>query len=263
MFYFEEIDGKKILKSDLINGVEAFFTTRDLCICDKKGVNDATDQNKNSKILNQVQNDRIFEIDNNKKIIAEYLKIDEKNLISPTQTHSANIDVAIETRHDYPDCDALILTQKNLGIFLNFADCTPIILYDKKQNIGAIAHAGWRGTSEKITQLTAQKLIKNFNSIPENIIAVIGPAIGFCCYDVGQEVYEKLSKTVSNFDKLFEIRNGKIFVDLKNINRQQLEDIGIKNIDVCPYCTVHNNDLFYSYRNENGTGKRHSVVLKL
>lgn len=244
MFYFENINGKRILKSDFIKDAQAFFTTRDLCLCDK-------------------ENDKNIEILNNREIISDYLKIDKNNLIYPEQTHSANIDIAIETRHDYPDCDALILTEKNIGIFLNFADCTPIILYDKEQNIGAIAHAGWRGTAQKIAPLTAQKLVKNFNSKIENIIAVIGPAIGFCCYNVGQDVYEKLSKTVSKFEGLFEIRNGEIFVDLKGINRQQLEEIGIQKIDVCPYCTVHNNDLFYSYRNENGTGKRHSAVLKL
>lgn len=244
MFYFENINGKRILKSDFIKDAQAFFTTRDLCLCDK-------------------ENDKNIEILNNREIISDYLKIDKNNLTYPEQTHSANIDIAIETRHDYPDCDALILTEKNIGIFLNFADCTPIILYDKEQNIGAIAHAGWRGTAQKIAPLTAQKLVKDFNSKIENIIAVIGPAIGFCCYNVGQDVYEKLSKTVSKFEGLFEIRNGEIFVDLKGINRQQLEEIGIQKIDVCPYCTVHNNDLFYSYRNENGTGKRHSAVLKL
>ncbi len=245
MFYFEKIDGKRILKSDLIKGAEAFFTTRDICICDK-GVN------KNEKAIK-----------NDKKIIANYLKIPEKNLISPTQTHSANIDTAIATRHDYPDCDGLILTEKNLGIFLNFADCTPIILYDEKQNIGAVSHAGWRGTAQKIAPKTVEKMVKLYNSKPENITAVIGPAIGFCCYNVGEEVFEKLSKTVQNFERLSEIREGNIFVDLKNINKRQLKEIGIKEIDVCPYCTVHNNDLFFSYRNENATTKRHSAVLKL
>ena len=255
MFYFENINGKRILKSDLINDVEAFFTTRDLCICDK-GVNN----NPHPNPLPQVGEGTIL---TNKKTITNYLKIDEKNFIYPEQTHSANIDIAIETCQYYPDCDALILTNKNQAIFLNFADCTPIILYDKIQNIGAIAHAGWRGTAQKIAPLTAQKLVENFNSKIENIIAIIGPAIGFCCYNVGQDVYEKLSKTVSNFEGLFEIRNGEIFVDLKEINKRQLEEIGIQKIDVCPYCTVHNNDLFYSYRNENGTGKRHSAVLRL
>ena len=253
MFYFENINGKRILKSDFIKDVEAFFTTRDLCLCDK-------------------ENDKNIEILNNREIISKHLKIDKNKFIYPEQTHSANIDIAIETRQDYPDCDALILTKKNLGIFLNFADCTPIILYDKIQNIGAIAHAGWRGTAQKIAPLTAQKLVENFNSNIENIIAIIGPAIGFCCYNVGQDVYEKLSKTVENFEGLYKINphpnplpseREKIFVDLKNINKRQLEEIGIQKIDVCPYCTVHNNDLFYSYRNESGTGKRHSAVLRL
>ena len=79
----------------------------------------------------------------------------------------------------------------------------------------------------------------------------------------GEEVLEKLSKTVNNFDGLSEIREGNIFVDLKNINKRQLEEIGITKIDVCPYCTVHNNDIFYSYRNENATTLRHSAVLRL
>lgn len=244
MFYFEKLDGKRILKSDLIKEAEAFFTTRDICICDK---------------ANNLNSDQIY----NKKIITNYLKINEKNLISPTQTHSANIDIAISTNCDYPDTDALILTEKNIGIFLNFADCTPIILYDKKLNIGAVSHAGWRGTAQKIAPLTVDKMKVNFNSQPQNIVALIGPTIGFCCYNVGEDVYENLSATVSNFDGLSEIREGNIFVDLKNINKRQLEEIGIKEIDVCPYCTVHNNDLFFSYRNENATTKRHSAVLKL
>lgn len=245
MFYFDKIDGKKILKSDLITNAQAFFTTREICICDKA---------ENTENLN---------IKNNKKIISNYLKIEEKNLISPTQTHSSNIDIAIEAKSSYPNTDALILTNKNQAIFLNFADCTPIIFYDTNQNIGAISHAGWRGTAEKISSLTAEKMISDFNSNPKDIVALIGPAIGFCCYNVGEEVYEKLSKTVLNFNGLYEIREGKIFVDLKNINKRQLEEIGIKNIDVCPYCTVHDNNLFYSYRNENATTLRHSAILKL
>lgn len=244
MFYYDKIDNKKVLKSNILEGVEAFFTTREICI-----------KSKDDSMQNIVEE--------NKNIICDYLKIDRKNLISPSQTHTANIELAIETRHDYPDCDALIVRDKNIGIFLNFADCTPVILYDKKQNIGAISHAGWRGTAQKIAAKTVEKMGKDYNTRPEDIIAVIGPAIGFCCYNVGEEVFEKLSATVKNFDKLSEIRQGNIYVDLKNINKRQLEEIGVKKIDVCPYCTVHNNDMFFSYRNENATTNRHSAVLKL
>ena len=81
---------------------------------------------------------------------------------------------------------------------------------------------------KKLHRKTVEKMVINYNSKPEDIVAIIGPAIGFCCYNVGEEVYEKLSKTVTNFDGLYEIREGNIFVDLKNINRRQLEEIGVK-----------------------------------
>ena len=244
MFYFENIDSRKILKSDMLEAAEAFFTTREICIKSKDPSMRAI-------------------VDENKKIITNYLKILPENLISPTQTHSVNIKTANVSKHDYPETDALILAEKNIGIFLNFADCTPIILYDPKQNTGGIAHAGWRGTAQKIAPLTVEKMRKEFGSKPMDIIALIGPAIGFCCYDVKEDVRGKLSKSVTDFYGLSEVREGGIFVDLKGINRRQLEECGVRQIDVCPYCTVHNNNTFFSYRCENATGNRHSAVLRL
>ncbi len=242
MFYFDEINGKKILKSDLIKNAQAFFTTREICICDK-GVND----NK--------------EVKNNLGIIENYLKT---KLISPTQTHSENVDIAKENKLDYPEADGLILTDKNLAIFLNFADCTPLIFYDEKQNIGAVSHAGWKGTAQKIAQITAQKLINEFGSNPKDICVLIGPAICGKCYEVGEDVYKQLSKTITNsFHPSFPFGDGSFYADLKEINRKQLADIGIEKIDVCPYCTCCDNELFFSYRKENGTTLRHSAVLKL
>lgn len=248
MFYFEKVNGKKILKSDLIKGAEAFFTTRDICICDK---------------ATSLSNEILTEIKQNKEQICEYLGIENKNLISPVQTHSANIKLANSNKTSYPDTDALILTDCNLGVFLNFADCTPIILYDERQNIGAVIHAGWRGTALNIVTKTVEKMVSDFATNPCDISALIGPAIGFCCYNVGEDVFSQLAKTVKNFRGLSEIRGGNIYVDLKNINKQQLLESGVKNIDVTTYCTVCNNDLFYSYRNENATTKRHSAVLRL
>ena len=242
MFYFEKINGKKILKSDLIKSAQAFFTTREICICDKS-------ENNNSQIKN------------NQKIISDYLKIDKRSLIFPVQTHSANIEIAEIGRNNYPDTDALILTNKGQAVFLNFADCTPIIFYDEKQNIGAVAHAGWRGTAQKIAYLTVQKLINDYNSDKKDLKVLIGPAICLDCYSGGEEVFEQLKQTVNDFEKFYKKENGKIFVDLKNINKKQLTESGIENIDICHYCTCCNNEIFYSYRKENGITLRHSRFL--
>ena len=108
-------------------------------------------------------------------------------------------------------------------------------------------------------------MVSEFGSKTDDLKAAIGPAISFCCYNVGEDVYRQLSQTVKDFTGLYEIRQGDIFVDLKNINKTQLVQSGVKeeNIDVCPYCTVCNNNLFFSYRKENATTNRHSAVIKL
>lgn len=214
MFYFEEINGKKILKSSLLE--TAFFTTRGFGIDDIPNV--------------------------------------KGRVITPQQTHSDHVEF-VDNRLEYPDTDGLILTNTEDIICLRFADCTPLIFYDTKQKIGAVSHAGWRGTAASIGVKTIRKMKSN----PEDIIAIIGPAISICCYEVSEEVRDKLLKTVNNSSELYENRN----VDLKKINARQLEEIGVKNIDICPYCTSCNNDLFYSYRKESGTKNRHYAVLKL
>ncbi len=174
--------------------------------------------------------------------------------ILPQQTHSDNVEF-VEDNEDYPNTDGLIITKTGQRIRLKFADCTPLIFYNPKMNIGAISHAGWRGTAQKIGVKTVQKMGGN----PNDIIAVIGPTIGVCCYEVSDEVKTKLLQTVNNTDDLC-INNN---VDLKQINARQLQEIGVNKIDICPYCTSCDNDLFYSYRKENGTEKRHYAVLQL
>ena len=200
--------------------------------------------------------------DLNKKLVCKNFGIDEKNLVSPKQTHTSNVEICTEEKSDYPDTDGLLLTNSTQAVFLNFADCTPLVFYDEKLNIGAVSHAGWRGTAGRIGVKTVQKMIE-YGSAPQDIIALIGPAISMCCYDVGEEVLEQLKLTVNDFEGLSQERNGRTFVDLKGINARQLQEIGVKNIDICPYCTSCDNDLFFSYRKENATTNRHSAVLYL
>ena len=220
MFYFDEINGNKVLRSDLLKNVNAFFTTR------------GVEVNK--------------------------LTHSQARIITPIQTHSDNIEI-VDSRNDYPETDGLIISEPDTMIYLRFADCTPLIFYDEVNHIGAISHAGWRGTAAKIGVKTIEKMGMDFGSKPENIIALIGPAISLCCYEVSDDVRDKLLNTVS--DKI-DLTKGKN-VDLKCINARQLQETGVKKIDICPYCTSCNNDLFYSYRKENGTKDRHYAVLML
>lgn len=249
MFRLDNFMGKRILKSSLIDddNVMAFFTTRDLSL--KAGERD----------------DMIQEVENNKKLVCEGLNIPLENLAIPQQTHSDNVGIVKgkqETLNEiqFNDTDALVTNQSNIALALNFADCVPILFYDPVKKVVAEAHAGWRGTVAKIGPKTVEKMVKNFNSNPEDIISLIGPAIGKCCFEVGQDVLEKLKKSTNSDSKeTFSDFNA----DLKLINKLQLLDTGVKKIDVSEYCTSCQSELFFSYRKEEGKTARHSAVIML
>lgn len=242
MFYFDKIEGKTVLKSDFLNEINHFFTTKELLL-----------KTKEEKNVSQSLKNREF-LKNKFKL---------KKMITPSQRHTDNIKIASLNCDDYDNCDGLILKEKELGIFLNFADCTPLLFYDERNNTGAISHAGWRGTAQKIGPKTVEIMKNEFNSNPKNIIVLIGPCICFECFETGDEVIEELSETVSEPDKFIKKKNNKYYADLKGINKAQLNECGVLKIDVAPYCTCCNNDTFYSYRMENKTTNRMSAFLSL
>ena len=244
MFCLDKLHGKTIMKTDILEGLTHYFTTRECPIKSKEP---------------EMQNI----IEENRKMFCEELGITQENFIYPEQRHTDTVAVAELGKTYYPEADALILTNHEQAVFLNFADCTPLIAYDKKQNIGAVIHAGWKGTVGRIGTKTILKMMDDFNTDIRDVRVAIGPAISVCCYEVKEDVFNMSKKKKKNNKGLYEIRDGKIYVNLKEINKRQLEELGVKYIDVCPYCTSCNNDLFYSYRKEGGTTNRHSAIIKL
>lgn len=249
MYKIDYINNKKILKSNLITSANAFFTTRE------------------SVVTPNVMKELTPKCKENLKDIALFLRIDVTDIISPVQTHSSNISVAQKGKN-YENTDALITDCPDIALLLNFADCTPVILYDEKRNIGAIAHAGWRGTAASIVPKTITFMKKNFNSSPYDIKALIGPSISLKNYQVGEEVYQKVSETMEkkyNDYFFFDTNTEKYNLDLKTVNFHQLVEAGLdkQRIDKCNYCTYDSNDIFFSYRKENGYTARHSAILKL
>lgn len=236
MFYFDTVAEKKVVKSDLLsqNELEHFFTTREFCLFSK-----TEDMSYNTNIL-------------------RYYLNDEPAVCQPI--HGVHIEKIRPNKKFYRETDGLLIEGQG-SAFMNFGDCVPLIFYCNK--VAIISHAGWRGTAQNMAKVSVNKLVDEYNFKPKDIKVVIGPAICKNCYNVGEDVYNALYNTVDYHKGLFEIREDKFFVDLKGINKQQLVECGIKQIDVCPYCTACGEKLFYSYRYENQTGYRHSAVVKL
>lgn len=249
MFRQEFFRGRRVLTSSFLDGesvnsqsVTAFFTTRDLPL--KSGERD----------------DLIDEVENNKKLICEEFKIPLENLVIPIQTHSDNVEIIDLNKKSYPECDALVTNQANIAIALNFADCVPVIFYDPTKKVIAVAHAGWRGTVAKIGPKTVDKMVQSYGCKPEDIIALIGPVIGKCCFEVKEDVLEQIINSVDG--QTGEAISG-MHADLKLINKIQLLASGLKKIDLCEYCTSCQSELFFSYRKENAKTARHSAVIIL
>ena len=279
MFYFDNIGGKKILKSSLLSEFEPdfkhLFTTKESFI-----------KTKEPNLINTANS--------NLEMVLGNIGAAEENFYRIKQTHGTNIVINPKTTDIIEDTDGIILSNPNTATVLHFADCTPVLLYDPKNRVAAGLHAGWRGTAGGISRKGVRILKEKFGSKPKDIIAAIGPCIGQEDFETGMEVYEALNSTLTNsqntlksaqntkenrisgFFKFKEtpkseltegiprkLEGAKVFPDLAKINAAQLLDEGVETIDICHFKTYKNNDILFSYRRENKTTNRISMVFKI
>jgi len=190
-----------------------------------------------------------------------------KNLTSNIQIHSDIVNKIDEDNiRQKKDGDALITNIVNVPLLIFTADCVPIAIIDKKHKAIGLAHAGWRGTYDLIAKKTIEEMTKNYNTNPEDLVCIIGPSIGPCCYEVSQELVEKFNINFTNStEKLYTIENGKYKLDLWKINEYIIKECGVKdeNIINLKICTSCNSDKFHSYRKHNQTPKRIGTILQI
>ena len=201
------------------------------------------------------------------------LNIDKNNILVPKQTHSDNI-VIIDSNNkneNFEDVDAFITKEKNVVLALTYADCTPILLYDAKNKVIANAHSGWKGTIQEIGKKTALKMMEEFGSKAEDIIALIGPCISKNNFEVKNDVRELFLNAFKDvkedeyivFKGLDEENNEKFLIDSTYVNIKSLESIGLKreNIYSADTCTVDNHNIMHSYRaDKDDSGRNYAII---
>ena len=213
-----------------------------------------TDKN-DSNLAFHVEDNEINVI-KNRKNLALKLGYNYEDLVYMNQIHSANIIVVDENSPKLVDnCDSIITRSKNLPLMVMVADCIPILMFDDKQGIIAAIHAGRNSTFLEISKKTAEIFIEKFSSNPEDIRVILGASIQKCCYEVSDE----LSKIVENsFGKEFVENN---YIDLQGINKKQLNDLGIKNIEISNICTKCGDKSYFSYRKDKKTGRFAGIII--
>lgn len=151
------------------------------------------------------------------------------------------------------DTDAMVTDLGDVPLVVLIADCAVVALFDPEKGAVGLAHAGWRGTAGGIAAATVRKMETEFGSRPADIVAGIGPSIGPCCFEVGDEVAVRFAEAFSGSQEhVVASRGGKAHVNLWEANRLQLFAAGLRdgNIETADLCTSCRTDLFYSHRKE-------------
>lgn len=204
--------------------------------------------------------------------ICECLGLDAHKVMKPHQTHTDNIEVVNEVKL-LEDVDGMITKQKELVLLTTSADCTSLLFYDQTKKAIGDVHSGWRGTLQAIGKKAVEKMIKEYNSRPEDIICCICPCIKQCCFEVEEEVKELFAKeyaNLKNIDKI--IQKGetiegkqKYYIDTTEINKQLLKQVGLKeeNIIDSGICTMCHPKQFHSYRVDKEHSGRNAAIISV
>jgi YfiH family protein len=145
------------------------------------------------------------------------------------------------------------------------ADCIPMLLVDPVRRVIAAAHAGWRGTVGEVAVATLRTLVERFASSPADVRVALGPSIGPCCFEVGDEVVAAFRARFGDLPGLVVDGPAKQHVDLRVATRTQLERAGIApaHLDADPPCTRCHPERFFSYRRDGVAGGVHMGFIAL
>jgi len=214
------------------------------------------------------------EVIKNRLELAKMLNFSFAAWTSAEQVHGNNVEIVglnqrgngRMTREDaLQDTDGILTNQPDILLTSFYADCVPLFFLDPLKKVIGLAHAGWKGTALKIAEKMVQAMSETYNSNISDILVVIGPAIGQCCYEVNEQVARQFMETELYFGDgaIIDKKNGHYDLDLKKINKEILKKAGIlpNNIEVSGWCTSCNNELFFSHRKEQGkTGRMASWI---
>lgn len=198
----------------------------------------------------------------NWRLFLDACGIDNKAFVCGAQVHSTIVYPATKDnlRPAYGEgtlieADGYVTNEKNVPVAIFTADCVPILLEDSLNRVVGAVHAGWRGAVSDIEKSAISQML-NHKADVENIHIAIGPAIGFCCFEVGPEVVDGikslLGKDAAPFIK--EKGSGKFMADLRGAVRMRFIQLGVKpeNIELVGECTMCHPEKYWSHRYTGG-----------
>ena len=204
-----------------------------------------------------------------------------KNLVKGIQKHTNNVKVVTKKinkdapdfrNKEYENIDGLITNTPNIVLASTSADCISLLFFDPVKKVIADVHSGWKGTLQRISIKTVEKMISDFNCNPEDIICCICPSIRKCHFEVEKNVKDMFEEEFKDLgeDNLKEIIEEKIpdkkwLIDTVLINKIILERKGLEkeNIIDSKICTMCNPEILHSYRAERENYGLNTALIEL
>lgn len=185
-------------------------------------------------------------------------------IVSLEQVHGANV-VFIDKASDLSrreKGDAVVTNLRGVLIGVRTADCLPILVYDRKVEVVAAIHAGWRGLVAGIIQNTLSLMMRRLACKIENMEFAFGPCISQDYFEVGSEVIEAFRDAFGVRFSFQQQPNQKPHIDLVCTARMSCEDMGLyhRNLGEIGLCTFEREDLFYSHRRKPGEGRQFNFI---
>lgn len=203
----------------------------------------------------------------NRRRIFEAVGLQVETIYDAWQVHGTNVICTDRPRplnFAHVKADAILTDNPQVTLFMRFADCVPIFLYDPIHRVIGMAHAGWQGTLLQVARITVERMVSDYDTNPEDILAAIGPSIGPDHYEIGAGVAEKVRDAFSEDSKhLLLIQQGKTYFDLWKTNQLILERAGIKQIQVAGLCTACYSEDWFSHRAEHGKTGRFAALIAI
>lgn len=214
--------------------------------------------------LSFTRGDKREAVEENYRRIAQALDVDYGRFVFSDQTHTTNVwqvtekdaGNGITREREYPDIDGLITNVPGLVLTTFYADCVPLYFVDPVHRAIGLSHSGWRGTVNRMGQVTIERMQEAYGTDPADLICAIGPSICQDCYEVSEDVIEQFAAAFPGHEAelFYRKENGKYQLNLWRANEIVLTEAGVKpeHLAVTDICTCCNPKNLFSHRASHG-----------
>ncbi len=207
----------------------------------------------------------------NKTILFDALNLDEGSVYDVWQVHGNRVVVTDQPRSPsvpHLQADAILTDRPGITLLMRFADCVPILLWDPVKSVVGIAHAGWKGTLNRVAEAAVIKMNSHYGCNPGDIRAAIGPSIAAHHYQVGAEVVTQVRAAFPHDNQRLLSAfswdgNMGAELDLWEANRLVLLQSNVENIEISGVCTACNPQDWFSHRRDRGKTGRFAATIRL